>query len=256
MSKSSRIAVLTVPNDHSWALINALVERFGPVDVLAEEREPPLELVRKRARRVGILTVAGQIGFVLLHRLMAPTRRRRVAEIIRESELKTGPSPACTVHRIGSVNSAACREKLACLDPKVIVVSGTRVISKSTLESIKVPILNVHMGWNPSYRGQAGGYWALAEGDPEHAGVTVHLVDSGVDTGPILYRTTFCPTPTDSFGTYFYLQAAAARGLLIRAVEDALSDRLEPTPTTEPSRMFVHPTLWRYLYTGLAKGVW
>lgn len=256
MSNSSRIAVLTVPNDHSWALINALSERFGSVQVLAEQREPPLDLIRKRTRRVGLLKVLGQIGFVLLQRFTARTRRARVAEIVRQSALRIHLDPTCPVHDIRSVNSAACREALARLAPQVIVVSGTRLISRDTLDAINVPILNVHMGWNPGYRGQAGGYWAVAEGDTQHAGVTIHLVDSGVDTGPILYRTTFSPTRRDSFGTYFYLQSAVARPMLIRAVEDALSGRLAPVPTTEPSRMFVHPTLWRYLWTGCTKGVW
>ncbi len=108
----------------------------------------------------------------------------------------------------------------------------------------------------PEIPGQAGGYWALAEGDKDHAGVTIHMVDEGVDTGSILYQTRFEATPRDSFGTYFYLQTAVARPLLIKAVEEALDGRLAPRASSLPSRQHFHPTLWGYLRTALTRGVW
>jgi methionyl-tRNA formyltransferase len=93
-------------------------------------------------------------------------------------------------------------------------------------------------------------------GDPENAGVTVHLVDRGVDTGPILYQARFEATQEDGFITYFYLQAALGRALVIKAVEDALGGQLRPVEVTSPSQQFYHPTLWFYLWTAWTKGVW
>jgi methionyl-tRNA formyltransferase len=150
----------------------------------------------------------------------------------------------------------ACRAALAMLNPKVVLVIGTRIIGKETLAAIRAPVINSHAGWNPAYRGQAGGYWALASGDPEHAGVTVHLVDEGVDTGAILYRETFSAAPADSFPTYYYMQAAAARPLVVKALEDALNGTLKPFRGDPPSHQFYHPTLWGYLWTAWRKGVW
>ncbi|WP_373502604.1 formyl transferase [Aestuariivirga sp.] len=256
MTEVPRIAVLTVPTDHSWILINALVERFGPVSVLAEERHGKLALIRRRMRRQGVLTVLGQIGFVMLQKFIDRRQAPRIAEIVKDLALDTAPNPARHVYEIGSVNSMACRAALAMISPHVVVVAGTRIIGRQTLESIGVPVINVHMGWNPRYRGQAGGYWALAQGDPDHAGVTAHLVDDGVDTGAVLYRERFAATPQDSFGTYFYLQAGIGRSVLIRSVEDALAGRLKPVAADGPSREFFHPTLWSYLWTALRRGIW
>src|SRR5262249_20974955 len=149
----------------------------------------------------------------------------------------------CELLSVRSVNSMACRAALAMLKPDVVLVIGTRIIGSETLRAVTVPVINFHSGMAPKYRGQAGGYWALALSDKENAGVTVHLVDEGVDTGAVLYQAQFWATPKDNFITYFYLQAAVARPLVIAALEDALSDRLQPVEMKMPSQQFYHPTL-------------
>ena len=200
--------------------------------------------------------MVGQAGFTLVQRTMARLSGARIAEIVLEAEADLRPSADCEVIPVGSVNSDACRRLLAARDPAVVVVFGTRVIGAKTLAVLKVPILNLHSGINPKYRGQAGGYWALALGDPEHAGVTVHLVDAGVDTGEVLYQDTFKATARDNYNTYFYLQAAALRPLAVKAVGDALAGTLRPFKPDMPSEQYVHPTLWFYLWTGFTRGVW
>ncbi|MCB1380117.1 MAG: formyl transferase [Alphaproteobacteria bacterium] len=256
MTKTNRIAVLTVPSPISWIIINAVTERFGPVTVLAEQRMGKIELIRKRMKRQGFIRVLGQMGYVLLQAVIDRRQAHRVAEIKREMKLDTEPNPACDVLQVGSVNSMACRAALAMVKPDVVLVIGTRIIGKDTLRSLDVPVINSHAGWNPKYRGQAGGYWALASGDPEYAGVTVHLVDEGVDTGDILYQDRFAATAADSFSTYYYIQAGVSRRLVTRAIEDALAGRLKPYKSDLPSQQHFHPTLWGYLWTAVTKGVW
>jgi methionyl-tRNA formyltransferase len=192
----------------------------------------------------------------MLQKLVERRYQPRITEIIGDMSLDIEPNPAAEIYEVGSVNSMACRAALAMIKPDVVLVIGTRIIGKETLAVIDVPVINVHAGWTPGYRGQAGGYWALASGDAEHAGVTIHLVDEGVDTGDILYQERFTATPADSFPTYFYIQAGIARSLVMRAIEDALAGRLSPFKSEMPSQQFYHPTLWRYLWTGFTRGVW
>lgn len=250
------IAVLTVPSPQSWIVINALVKRFGPVTIIAEERESKATLIRNRMRRQGVITVLGQIGFVLFQKLLARRAIPRIAELVAGHDLEPEANAACQLLPVSSVNSMACRAALAMLKPDVVLVIGTRIIGKATLQGITAPVINFHSGINPKYRGQAGGYWALASGDLDNAGVTVHLVDEGVDTGAVLYQDRFAASPKDNFITYFYIQAAIARPLVIKAIEDALAGRLRPTKVDLPSQQFYHPTLWFYLRTAWAKGVW
>lgn len=250
------IAAITNGSPHSWIILNALAERFGPITVLTEEKEPRSEQFRRRFRRHGFVTVAGQVGFLFLHQVIARASRARIRAIIDEHGLDPAPNPACEVVRVDSVNSQACRDALARLQPEVVIVFGTRIIGKETLSAIQVPLMNLHSGITPKYRGQAGGYWALASGDPDHAGVTVHLVDAGVDTGDVIYQARFEPGRRDNFATYFYLQAAAFRSIAVRAVEDALRGDLKPFRPSLPSVLWHHPTLWAYLTRGLQVGIW
>jgi methionyl-tRNA formyltransferase len=250
------IVALTNGSPHSWIILNAVVDRFGPVTVLTEDKEPRWELLRRRLKRHGRVALAGQIGFVLLQRFIAKRSRTRIAEIVQTQGLNPEPNPACEVIPVGSVNSQACREALTRLHPDVVIVIGTRIIRAETLEAIRAPLMNLHSGMTPMYRGQAGGYWALAKGDPDHAGVTIHLVDAGVDTGDVLYQAGFKAAKQDNFSTYFYLQAAVFRPMVVQAIEDALRGDLKPFKPDLPSEQFHHPTIWGYLWTGLAKGVW
>ena len=105
-------------------------------------------------------------------------------------------------------------------------------------------------------RDQHGAYWARVAGDAAHAGLTVHLVDDGVDTGAVLYQTVSEFTPRDNITTYQYRQMVDAIPLVIRAAEDALAGRLAPKRVELASKQWFLPTLWGYCFTGLHKGVW
>jgi methionyl-tRNA formyltransferase len=100
-----------------------------------------------------------------------------------------------------------------------------------------------------------GGYWALANEDAAHCGVTVHLVDRGIDTGDVLYQETISPTDKDSFNTYPLLQLTRAIPLMKQALRDVSQRTLHPQKPDLPSRLWYHPTLWEYASVYLKRGV-
>lgn len=251
-----KIAVLTVLSPHAWIIINCLAERFGSVVVINEDRQSRQELLRRRMRKQGVLTVLGQALFVLFQKLPNPRRDRRIREIVETRKLNVAPRADCPVIAVSSVNGENPMAAIRQYSPAAVIVLGTRIITRSTREKFKVPLVNVHAGITPKYRGQAGGYWVLASDDAENAGITVHLIDDGVDTGPVLYEAKFDATPADSFNTYFYLQHDAARAIAVKAVEDALNGTIRGHTVDLPSQQFYHPMLWGYLKTALLKNVW
>ncbi len=250
------IAVLIAGGPLAHSLVNGLLDHFGPVSVLREEPEPKLAILRRRARLVGWLEALGQAAFGLLQKLITRRSAARLAALWDQHGLDPQLRPDVAVRDIGSVNSQACRAALRELSPAVVVVYGTRIIKGETLRCVTAPFINYHAGINPKYRGQNGAYWARREGDPAHAGVTVHLVDEGVDTGDVLYQATNQFFPADNIATYQHRQMATAVPLIIRAIEDALAGRLRPRRVELPSRQWFHPTLWGYLRTGMLQGVW
>lgn len=250
------IVVLTAGGPLPWIIINAVIDKFGAVTVLEEHPEAMAVLFRRRLKKLGAITVVGQISFGLFQRVLRLASRHRLANIIASHQLREDPSHGCTVIPIGSVNSDDCRRQLARLQPSVVLVVGTRMIGRSTLASIGAPFINYHAGVNPKYRGMCGGYWALANDDPEHFGVTLHLVDQGVDTGGILFWEKVSPAATDNFITYPFRLATVGRHVAVRAIDDALHGRLHTAESNLPSQQWYHPTLWGYLWTGLTRRVW
>lgn len=251
-----RIAVLVAGGALANILLNALTDQFGPISVLKEEPESKLAIVRRRARLVGWREALGQAAFGLAQKLIARSSAARLAAICGRHGLDPRPDPGLAVRDIGSVNSEACRAALRELAPDVVVVYGTRIIKRDTLQSAPAPFINYHAGVNPKYRGQNGAYWARSNRDPAHAGVTVHLVDEGVDTGDVLYQEAVAFARDDNIATYQHRQMAAALPLLVRAIEDALAGDLRPRRVELPSRQWFHPTLWGYVHTGLRQRVW
>lgn len=75
--------------------------------------------------------------------------------------------------------------RMASFSPYDIVISyGYRHIIPKRLIDQGVPIINLHTSLLPYNRGAHPNFWAFYDDTPK--GVTVHLIDEGVDTGPII----------------------------------------------------------------------
>ena len=193
---------------------------------------------------------------MVLTRFSKLFRSGRDARKLAGEGLNTEPAADQAIVGIGSANSRELTDALAKLQPEVVLLAGCRMLSKSTLDSIRCPVLNYHAGINPKYRGMNGAYWALATGDADNFGATVHLVDAGVDTGGVLHQIRGKPEPGDNLTNYAMRLAVMSRGICIRTIEDALEGRLRPVRTDMPSQQWYHPTLWSDIWTGVTKGVW
>jgi folate-dependent phosphoribosylglycinamide formyltransferase PurN len=253
---ASGICVITAGGPYPWIIINALGAKFGPIDVLMEEPESRLAFLKRRARKIGWFSTAGQFATMVMVLLGKKRHAARIDAIVSENGLEPEPGPQHKIIEIGSVNSQACLAAIRRLDPKVVLLAGCRIMKPEILRAIPCPVLNYHAGINPQYRGMNGGYWALATGDQANFGATVHLVDAGVDTGGILYQVRGKPGMRDNIMTYGHRLAALSRDMCVRAVEDALKGELRVVETSGPSRQWYHPTIWQYLATGFRRGVW
>jgi methionyl-tRNA formyltransferase len=78
-----------------------------------------------------------------------------------------------------------------------LVVAYGRILPKDVLEATRLGFVNVHASLLPKYRGAAPITWAVVNGEAE-TGVTLMLLDEGMDTGDMLdaVRTTIGPDET------------------------------------------------------------
>ena len=83
-------------------------------------------------------------------------------------------------------NVSVSSGKIKSLDNYDLVISfGYRhLIRKEILDNTKIPIINLHISYLPWNRGAHPNFWAFFDSTP--AGVSIHLVDEGIDTGPII----------------------------------------------------------------------
>jgi methionyl-tRNA formyltransferase len=106
-------------------------------------------------------------------------------------------------------------EALRMLEPDLLVLVGSDIVPKAVLEIPRRGTVNPHYGLLPAFRGMNVIEWSVYCGAP--VGVTVHLVDAGVDTGPILLREEIPLAPGETFATLRRKHQDVAVRLLVQA---------------------------------------
>lgn len=93
----------------------------------------------------------------------------------------------------GNQNSPSSIARLRKWSPDIIVFAGGNILRRPLLDVPRLGVLNAHLGLLPEIRGMSSPEWSLLTGVP--VGVTIHYIDSGIDTGPILQRCEFRDAP-------------------------------------------------------------
>jgi UDP-4-amino-4-deoxy-L-arabinose formyltransferase/UDP-glucuronic acid dehydrogenase (UDP-4-keto-hexauronic acid decarboxylating) len=117
------------------------------------------------------------------------------------------------------------REVDILLNVHSLFVLGADVVAAPRLGSF-----NLHPGPLPEYAGLNAPSWAIYRGEPRHA-VTLHWMDAGIDSGPIVYASSF---EIDESDTGLSLTGKCIRHgvpLALRLVADATQD-----PSSVPAR--------------------
>ncbi len=93
-------------------------------------------------------------------------------------------------------------EMLGNLDLDYIVgVHFPYIVPDEVLEIPRIGVTNLHPSLLPFNRGWHTPSWALLEGTP--AGVTLHFMDSGLDTGDIIAQAELAVRPDDTANTLY-----------------------------------------------------
>jgi methionyl-tRNA formyltransferase len=132
-----------------------------------------------------------------------------------------------------TLRSAAERAALAELRPQVAVVAAYGLILPQPV--LDIPLhgcVNVHGSLLPKHRGAAPIAAAILAGDAE-AGISIMLMDAGVDTGPVLSTAALPIAEEDTTGTLTGKLAVLGADLLARTLPAWLNNAVAPQPQPE-----------------------
>jgi len=251
-----KLVVLATDSSSTWMMVNTLREDYPDLHVVIENPISRLVLLKRRMAHIGVIKAIGQILFMLYLPVLRRLSVKRIQLLVASAGLSTKAPAGVSITRFDSVNSQACIEWLQNELPSVVVLNGTRIVSLALIDSCNAIFLNTHCGITPAYRGVHGGYWALIRGDIDNVGVTVHIVDAGIDTGSIVFQKTIKTDEQDNFLTYPVKQYIAGIPLMRRAIADVISGNLQTHRRDDLlSAIWHHPTLWQYMWARLRHGV-
>ncbi len=117
----------------------------------------------------------------------------------------------------------------------IVLASYGRILPRSLLELPRLGALNVHPSLLPKYRGATPIQTALSDGETE-TGVSIMLMDDGLDTGDIVLQRQVAIEPSEAYGELHDRLAEIGAELLARALDLADRGELKGSPQTgEPS---------------------
>ncbi|WP_446008354.1 formyltransferase family protein [Candidatus Electrothrix sp.] len=165
------------------ANINAIIVRrlFNPKRFTSEFTRDGSRLIKKIWKK-----------FVLRKNAYQPASYETILDLMKSENIRFSKVEdfnekfEIPVIYCNTLNDPVVVEMLKKSKPDIVVFTGGGLIRSDVLENSGAGVLNCHMGVLPQYRGMDVVEWPLLEDNFDEIGMTVHLMDKGVDTGDIL----------------------------------------------------------------------
>jgi methionyl-tRNA formyltransferase len=143
--------------------------------------------------------------------------------------------------------------------PDVVLVFGTGILRDPLLSTFAGRIINIHLGLSPYYRGAGTNFWPLVNREPEYVGATIHYLDAGIDTGPILAHARPHIESGDGAHDLGNKTIVAAAEALLRAAEAHVAGTARAVPQWAGGRLYQRKdfnaaavtTMYRNFETGM-----
>ncbi|THB72712.1 MAG: methionyl-tRNA formyltransferase [Desulfobulbaceae bacterium] len=115
------------------------------------------------------------------------------------------------------------------LKPDLLVLAFvTSFVPQEMIDLAPLGGINYHPSLLPKYRGGSAINWAVIAGETE-TGVTIHYIDEGVDTGPVLLQEKVAITPDDTVkSVYFEKLYPLGVSMIAKAVTLIKQGKAEP----------------------------
>ncbi len=134
------------------------------------------------------------------------------------------------VYQPETLRAPESMQRLREWNPGLIVVAAFgQILRPEVLNLPRHGCVNIHASLLPRHRGAAPIQAALLAGDKE-TGITIMLMDAGIDTGPMLAQHGMEISPTDTGGSLFEQLSIMGGELLLKTLPPYLRGELSPQP--------------------------
>lgn len=162
-------------------------------------------------------------AFGFLITLAFPFLRKRIQPAWKIASDLNIPLLKCT-----NINNPDGQAFIRELKPDLLVSAYFNQILKP--DTIAIPtrgVLNVHPGWLPAYKGAMAYFWVFLGGE-EKAGVSLHWIDAGIDTGALIARKSFQLKPQMTQDQVLKITAVVGAKLLERTGKQLVKNQQPP----------------------------
>ena len=135
-----------------------------------------------------------------------------------------------SVYQPEKVKDPSFLELLDLLRPEMIVVTAFgQILPKAVIDYPRMQCLNIHPSLLPKYRGAAPLNWQIIRGETK-TGVTIMLMDEGMDSGDILLQEETPLGAAETFGELHDHLAQLGATLLIKTIEQVVAGTSQRKP--------------------------
>jgi len=200
---SSRCVVIFAGSPHALSAVEhveAVARAFPTWRFVVVQQHPPRtprgRWLRAKLRRLQREPVSYPLELLeqSAGRLLRPTPRTIAGAVALPQRFEDLRLPKVSVHSCAQLHDSDALAYVRSLRPWLGLAIGAPILRPELFRIPQLGTLNLHKGLLPDYRGMPPGFWELHDG-AEFSGVTVHRVDEGLDTGPIVLQRRL-PVPT------------------------------------------------------------
>ena len=140
------------------------------------------------------------------------------------------------------LNSPDFHQILKQYEPDLFISVASPIIFKEKLINIpKLDTINIHNAPLPKYRGMLPNFWQLYH-DEKQAGMTIHRIDTGIDTGDMLMQHFTPIEPDDSLHDLILKTKKEGATQMMKIIDDFRSGNVKYSKIEGEGSYFTFPT--------------
>ena len=198
---------------------------------------PALETLIARSKP-GLALREGYEIVAVITRTDKPSGRGK--EIVYSPVKRLALSHNIPVWQPGSLKRQEHIDMLAAYQADLYIVAAFgQILPQTVLDLPRFGTLNIHASILPKYRGVSPISEAILQGDAE-TGVSIMLIDAGIDTGPILLQRTIPIAEDDTTGSLTSKLANLGASALLEALPLWIDGEIIPQPQDERYASYTH----------------